>query len=119
MSELRVGNFLKNKKREDFVLSSKVGRVIVDTDQSKAAEKFIGSPKNKDSEFDFSYDGVMRSFEDSLNRLQLYKIDILHLHDPDNHPDHFEQARSGAIKAMIKLKEEGMVTALGLSLIHI
>ena len=116
MSELRVGNFLKNKKREDFVLSSKVGRVIVDTDQSKAAEKFIGSPNDKDSNFDFSYDGVMKSFEDSLNRLQLDKIDILHLHDPDNHPDHFEQARSGAIKAMIKLKEEGMVTALGCGL---
>ena len=116
MSELRVGNFLKNKKREDFVLSSKVGRVIVDTDQSKAAEKFIGSPNDKDSNFDFSYDGVMKSFEDSLNRLQLDKIDILHLHDPDNHPDHFEQARFGAIKAMIKLKEEGMVTALGCGL---
>ena len=58
MSELRVGNFLKNKKREDFVLSSKVGRVIVDTDQSKAAEKFIGSPNDKDSNFDFSYDGL-------------------------------------------------------------
>jgi len=116
MAELRVGNFLKNKKREDFVLSSKVGRVIVDTDQSKAAEKFIGSPNDKDSNFDFSYYGVMKSFEDSLNRLQLDKIDILHLHDPDNHPDHFEQARSGAIKAMIKLKDEGRVTALGCGL---
>ena len=58
----------------------------------------------------------MKSFEDSLNRLQLNKIDILHLHDPDNHPDHFQQARSGAIKAMIKLKEEGLVTALGCGL---
>lgn len=116
MSELRVGNFLKNKNRDDYVISSKVGRIIVDTDNSKAIDKFVGSPKDKDSEFDFSYDGVMQSFEDSLKRLQLNKIDILHLHDPDNHPDHFEQAKSGAIKAMIKLKEEGLVTALGCGL---
>lgn len=116
MSELRVGNFLNNKNRDDFVISSKVGRIIVDTDHSKAIEKFIGSPKDKDSEFDFSYDGVMQSFEDSLKRLQLNKIDILHLHDPDNHPDHFEQAKLGAIKAMIKLKDEGLVTALGCGL---
>ena len=113
MSEIRLGNFLKNKNRADFVISTKVGRIIVDRKHSLAAEKFLGSPTNKDSQFDFSYDGVMRSFEDSLNRLQLNKIDILHLHDPDNHPDHFEQAKLGAIKAMIKLKNEGDVSALG------
>jgi D-threo-aldose 1-dehydrogenase len=113
MAEIRVGNFLKDKKREDYVISSKVGRIIVDTENSSAAEKFLGSPKNKDSNFDFSYDGVMRSFEDSLKRLQINKIDILHLHDPDNHPNHFQEARTGAIKAMIKLKDEGLVTALG------
>ena len=47
----------------------------------------------------------MRSFDESLKRLQLDSVDVLHLHDPDNHPDHFDQARRGAIKAMIKLKE--------------
>ena len=116
MSELRVGKFLKNKSRDDFVLSTKVGRLIVDSENSIGAKKFIGSPENKDSHFDFSYDGAMKSFEDSLKRLNLNKIDILHLHDPDNHPDHFQQAKEGAIKAMIKLKEEGLVTALGCGL---
>ena len=116
MSELRVGKFLQNKSRDDFVLSTKVGRLIVDSENSMGAKKFIGSPENKDSHFDFSYDGTMKSFEDSLKRLNLNKIDILHLHDPDNHPDHFEQAKEGAIKAMIKLKEEGLVTALGCGL---
>ena len=55
----------------------------------------------------------MRSFEDSLQRLQLDHVDVLHLHDPDNHPDHYEEARKGAIKAMIKLKEERVVKVLG------
>jgi len=116
MAEIRVGNFLENKNRDDFIISTKVGRVIVDTDDSKASQKFLGSPKNKDSKFDFSYDGAMQSFEDSLERLKLDRIDILHLHDPDNHPDHFQEAKDGAIKAMIKLKEEGLVTALGCGL---
>ena len=60
-------------------------------------KKFIGSSPNKDSKFNFSYDGVMRSFEDSLQRLQLDHVDVLHLHDPDNHPDHFNEAKNGAI----------------------
>ena len=116
MAEIRVGNFLKNKNRDDFVISTKVGRLIIDTKDSKAAQKFVGSPKNKDSQFDFSYDGAMKSFEDSLERLKLNRVDILHLHDPDNHPDHFQEAKVGAIKAMVKLKEEGVVSALGCGL---
>ena len=55
----------------------------------------------------------MKSFEDSLKRLQLDHIDVLHLHDPDNHPDHYEEARNGAIKAMINLKEQNVVKVLG------
>ena len=113
MSEIRLGNFLQKQKREDFVISTKVGRLIVDTEKSKAAEKFIGSPQDKDSVFNFTYDGAMQSFEDSLSRLSLDKIDILYLHDPDNHPDHFQEAKKGALKAMVKLRDEGVVKAIG------
>ena len=113
MSERRLGKFLQNQKRDEFVISTKVGRLIVDTEKSKAAEKFIGSPIDKDSKFDFSYDGTMKSLEDSLSRLYLDNIDILYLHDPDNHPDHFEDAKKGALKAMIKLRDEGVVKAIG------
>ena len=113
MSEIRLGNFLQKQKREDFVISTKVGRLIVDTEKSKAAEKFIGSPQDKDSVFNFTYDGAMQSFEDSLSRLSLDKIDILYLHDPDNHPDHFQEAKKGALKAMVKRRDEGVVKAIG------
>jgi len=114
MAEQRLGNFLKNKKREDFVVATKVGRLVVHTDI--ANEKFKGQDPNKDTIFDFSYDGVMRSFEESLKRLQLDSVDILHLHDPDNHPDHLGYAKEGAIKAMINLKEEKVIKAIGCGL---
>ena len=55
MSEIRLGNFLKNQNRNEFTISTKVGRLIVDTIKSKASEKFIGSPIDKDSEFNFSW----------------------------------------------------------------
>ena len=112
MSEMRLGNFLSQKKRDEYVISTKVGRVIIDVENSTATEKFVGSPNNKDSKFDFSYDGAMKSFEDSLARLKIDRVDILHLHDPDNHPNHYDEAKKGAIKAMLKLRDEGVVKAL-------
>ena len=110
VSEKRLGKFLNTKNRDDYVISTKVGRLIVDTDKSKAAEFFIGSPQDKDSEFNFTYDGVMRSHEESLKRLGLDRIDILHLHDPD---DYFDESKKSGLKAMIKLKNEGAIRAIG------
>ena len=114
MAEERLGNFLKNYKKEEFIVSTKVGRLV--TDSKFVNNKFKGQDPYKDTIFDFSYDGVMRSFEESLKRLKLDKVDILHLHDPDNHPDHLDEAKKGAIKAMVKLKEEKAVDALGCGL---
>ena len=114
MAEQRLGDFLKNKNREDFAVATKVGRLVVDTDVIN--NKFQGQDPNKDTIFDFTYDGAMRSFEQSLKRMQLDKIDVLHLHDPDNYPEHLDQAKKGAIKAMIKLKEENVVKAIGCGL---
>ena len=68
MAEERLGNFLSKKNREDFVVATKVGRIIV---PSKTGDpKFKGSPIDKEPKFDFSYDGAMRSFEMSLKRLK-------------------------------------------------
>jgi len=109
-----LGKFLKAKKRNEFVVATKVGRLVVPSLEGN--EKFKGQDPNKDTIFDFSYDGVMRSHEESLKRLQLDSVDVLHLHDPDNHPDHLGEAKKGAIKAMMKLKEEKAVKALGCGL---
>ena len=114
MAEERLGNFLEEKNREDFVIATKVGRLVVYSENG--SQKFKGQDPKKDTDFDFSYDGAMRSFEESLKRLKIDSVDILHLHDPDNHPDHLDHAKNGAIKAMIKLKEEKVVKALGCGL---
>ena len=110
-AEERLGNFLKEKKRDDFTVSTKVGRLVVYS--KNPSDKFKGQDPNKDTIFDFSYDGTMRSFEESLKRLKIDNVDVLHLHDPDNHPDHLRESKEGAIKAMIKLRDEKIVKAIG------
>lgn len=114
LAEERLGNFLKKKHRDEYAVATKVGRLVVHTKTGN--QKFKGQDPNKDTIFDFSYDGTMRSFEESLKRLQLESVDVLHLHDPDNHPDHLGYAKEGAIKAMIKLKEEKVIKAIGCGL---
>ena len=114
MAEERLGNFLKKQKRDDFAIATKVGRLVINSESGN--HSFKGQDPNKDTIFDFSYDGAMRSFEESLKRLQLDSVDILHLHDPDLHPDHLGNAKVGAIKAMMKLKEEKVVKAIGCGL---
>jgi D-threo-aldose 1-dehydrogenase len=114
MAEARLGYFLKDKKREEFAIATKVGRLVVDS--NAVSEKFKGQDPHKETIFDFSYDGAMRSFEESLKRLQLDSVDILHLHDPDNHPEHLAIAKKGALKAMIKLRDEKVIKAIGCGL---
>jgi D-threo-aldose 1-dehydrogenase len=60
--------------------------------------------------FDFSYDGVMRSLEESLERLGLDRVDVLHIHDPD---DHYDEALAGAYRALDRLRSEGTIGAVG------
>ncbi len=119
LSELRTGHSLRWKDRDTYVLSSKVGRLLrprkrsdIDFDPWVNAAPF-------EIIFDYSYDGVMHSVEDSLQRLALERLDICFIHDIDvftrgaDQPAVFEQAMDGAWKALSKLREEGVVTAIG------
>jgi D-threo-aldose 1-dehydrogenase len=65
------------------------------------------------SVFDFSYDGVLRSFEASLGRLRVDSVDVLHIHDPD---EHYAEALGDAYRAVLRLKEEGVVRAIGVGM---
>ena len=113
MSEERLGVFLRSKPRDEFVLSTKVGRLIEDdpsaADVPESEQFFKGAPARR-WYFDFSYDGVMRSVEDSQKRLGIDRIDILLIHDPDNH---YEQAIDGAYKALDRLRSDGSIKAVG------
>lgn len=97
LSEHRVGRGISDEKSK-IIISTKVGRRII-----------IASNGNKQVINDFSYDGVMQSFDESLERLGVDKIDIVHIHDPD---DHFEEAISGAYRALSVLKSEGLIGAI-------
>jgi D-threo-aldose 1-dehydrogenase len=114
-AEQRMGHVLSQQPRDDFVLATKVGRLIRPREQAGSGLDAAGAGQFLDAPplvpiFDFSYDAVMRSFEESLTRLGMDRIDVLHIHDPD---DHFEQALSGAYKALDKLRGEGTIGALG------
>ena len=108
-SENRLGLALKEMPRENYVLASKVGRILVPTDGENNEQGIFDNPPPFKPVFDFSYDGVMRSFEDSLERLGVDRIDILHIHDPD---DHWEEAISGAYPALERLRNEGAISAI-------
>src|SRR5439155_19396553 len=93
-SEIRRGRSLTGIPRERFVLATKVGRLLVPKEMwSTEQDGLGGNPPPVRPRFDFSYDAVMRSFEESLKRLNVDRIDILHIHDPDNH---YDQAIRGA-----------------------
>lgn len=119
LSERRIGDFLRDKPRNDYVLSSKVGRLLVpDRDWAMKRYETAVSPPFRPV-FDFTYDGVMRSFEHSLQRLGLERIDILLLHDlgrfsqRDNHDKALAEALGGGVRALVELRDEGVVRAIG------
>lgn len=103
LSETRAGAALHD--RESFTLATKVGRRIL----PDLPEKSDMWAEGGGAVFDFSAEGVRASHEESLARLSLSKVDILHLHDPD---DHFEQARDEALPALVELKREGRIGAI-------
>ncbi len=109
-SEIRLGKVLSGIPRNQFVLATKVGRLLVplgegDTNQ----DAHWGNPPPVRPKFDFSYDATMRSLEQSLKRLNLDRIDILHIHDPDNH---YDNAIKGAYPALDKLRSQGIIRAV-------
>lgn len=109
-SESYFGRALAGIARESYVLATKVGRVLVPVEPGKLERDEFDHPAPFRPVFDFSYDGVMRSFESSLQRLSLERIDILHIHDPDNH---YDQAIREAFPALEKLRGQGLIGAIG------
>ena len=95
--------------RDRLALSTKVGRVLVPTDGAAEDEFYMDLPP-LEPVFDYSREGILRSLEDSLERLKLDRVDIALIHDPD---DHYEQAMNEAYPTLADLKSQGVVKAIG------
>ncbi|MGW2216905.1 aldo/keto reductase [Nonomuraea sp. NPDC001684] len=110
LSERRLGAALA--ERSGYVLSTKVGRLVVPS-RVRDDDEMFDVPVGLGREWDFSADGVRDSLEDSLARLGLPEIDIALIHDPD---DHLEQALAEAYPALAELREQGVVKAIGVGM---
>ena len=95
LSEIHTGGFLSTLPRNDFVLSSKVGRLII---------------PGQDIPFNYTKEGILRSIDESLTRLNLDSLDIVLIHDPDNH---YSSALNEAFPTLAKLREQGVIKAIG------
>ncbi len=115
MSESRLGRVLREVPREAFVISSKVGRLLripsseAGGSTDRYVDTFVDAPPLRPI-FDFSRDGILRSIEETLERLGLARLDIVYLHDPD---DHWQEAIDSAYPALERLRGEGVVGAIG------
>lgn len=123
LSETRLNRFLRNKPRDQYVLSTKIGRLLRRCEAGEARDcigKFFDVPARKEV-YDYSYDGVMRSVEFSLERLGVDSIDILLAHDLDifNHGSQealdakLAELMSGGYKALVSLRDQGTIKAFG------
>ena len=108
-SELAYAEALRHLDRDSYVISTKVGRVLEPVGTPPESEQFVNMPA-MEPVFDFSRDGVLRSLEDSLERLGLDRIDIALIHDPD---DHFKQAIGEAYPVIADLRSQGVIGAIG------
>ncbi|MEO1399612.1 MAG: aldo/keto reductase, partial [Pseudomonadota bacterium] len=122
LAETRLNRFLRDKPCDEYVLSSKVGRLLKPCapDERTAIGKFFEVPFRKEV-YDFTYDGVMRSLEFSLERLGVSSIDILFAHDLDvfNHGSWealqplLDEFMDGGYKALVELRDQNVIKAFG------
>ncbi|WFE29452.1 aldo/keto reductase [Solwaraspora sp. WMMD791] len=115
LSERRLGEALRSRPRDEYVVSTKVGRVLVpspETAHDRDPEGFDVAATHR-RVWDFSRDGVRRCLDASLERTGLDRIDIGYLHDPD---EHWETAVAEALPALVELRDEGVLRAVGVGM---
>jgi D-threo-aldose 1-dehydrogenase len=124
-AERRLGAVLRDRPRDQFVLSTKVGRLVMPADRVPPGvdidhqaldgrdDAYYEGVGDRRVVFDYSADGVRRSLDESLARLGLDRVDIVYIHDPD---DHWQAAIDGAYPALHRLREQGVVGAIGVGI---
>ena len=122
LSEVRVGRLLAKHPRESFIVSTKVGRVLTPCAKDDVNGVFFVQTPQVRFDYDYSYDGVMRSYEESLKRLGLDRVDILYVHDicafahggrEGSEERIRELLETGGWRAMTELRDSGQVKAIG------
>lgn len=124
LSEHRVGAALRREPRDSYVLSTKIGRLLVPGEAHEIVDDQFHHPLPFDTVYDYGYDATMRSFEDSLQRIGTGRIDILLIHDVDiwTHGsrqaanERMEEVMNGGYRALIELREQGVIGAIGAGL---
>ena len=125
LSEHRVGQFLRQRPRSEFVLSTKVGRLLhAPRDVTRYRKTFWTGGLDFDYRFDYSYDAIMRSVEDSYQRLGMNRVDMLLIHDLDvfTHRTqvqvdaYLHQLLTGGWRALAELRANGVIRAIGAGL---
>jgi D-threo-aldose 1-dehydrogenase len=122
LAERRYGTFLHNQERSQYVLSTKVGKLLKASKTAKNKGYFPFSPSPNDVVFDYTASGIRRSIEDSLQRLGIDSIDIAFVHDlssdnkllPTPWQEQFEIARKGAFPELTRMREEGLIKGWGI-----
>ena len=121
-AERRLGAALSERPRESYVLSTKVGRLVrpgaglpatADVDRQRLGgrdDAYYADVDDRRMVFDYSADGVRRSLDESLARLGTDRLDVVLIHDPD---DHWKAAIEGAYPALHRLREQGVIGAIG------
>ena len=114
LSERRLGRALKGLPRAEFVVSSKVGRLLVPNPQPADRDREgFAVPDELHRERDYSGDGVLRSIDATLARTGLDRLDVVYVHDPD---DHWQQAVKEAIPTLADLRSQGVLQAIGVGM---
>ncbi|MCP4383359.1 MAG: aldo/keto reductase [Hyphomicrobiales bacterium] len=120
LAEHRLGESLRSYPRDEYVLSTKVGRLLAPVPEGNVESAFWIDPPPFEIVHDYTYDAVMRSFEDSLQRLGVSRVDILFIHDIDvwTHgatlqAEYFRTAMDSGYKALESLRSQGVVSAIG------
>jgi len=117
LSERRLGKALQEFPRGEFVISTKVGRLLRPNPHPIGRDQEgFDTPDDVIRVYDYSADGVRRSLDESRERLGLDKIDIALVHDPD---DHLEQAAEESIPALCELRSQGVIGAVGLGMNYV
>ncbi|WP_075291898.1 aldo/keto reductase [Pararhizobium arenae] len=121
LAERRTGDFLRDKPRDHYVLSTKVGRLLHPVPDNAVPDYSYVDPLSFDATYDYSYDGIMRSLEFSYARLGLNRIDILYVHDIGVYTHGaarnavlLRQLLDSGLKALDELKSNGVISAYGL-----